>query len=134
MKYTIREIKDENIENFEDNVSDVELHYDDLEITVFYNMVPAKLDPIDEAHPEEWDQEDIKIEWDYQVNGEEVVEYFADRADEYEELINLPQEEVEPYIRHNFEKLCIKYEKDLLKHWEDKARENAEENYEPSDI
>lgn len=112
-------------------INDVELEYEDLTITVWTLVSPARLYPVDFAHPDEYDDSEIDIDWTYDADEEEVFDFFYDNSENFEELKDIPEDQIEDYINEHFDDLVEKYYKDLLEEFKEKAREDAEENYEP---
>ena len=132
-KQFYEEGKGEVVDSEPDDIHDVELHYDSLTITQWSLSSPAVLYPTDFAHPAEYDDYEVDIEWDYTADGDEVYSYFEENHQNFEELKDLEDEDLENYISNNFDELVEKYEEDLKDHFIGEARESAEENYEPAE-
>lgn len=125
------EVVDSADEEPEDNSHDVELNYSNLEITQWSLTSKAVYYPNDFAHPDEYDEYEITIDWDYEVNAEDVVDFFYNNAKLFDELKDIEDgDKVLAYIYKYFDNLVDKYEEDLKEHFKQEARENAEENYE----
>lgn len=105
----------------------VELEYKDLPITLWTLVSRAHF------YPANYDDSEININWTYYAYEEEVFDFFYDNAENFEELKDIPEDQIEDYISEHFDDLIEKYYKDLLEEFKEKAREDAEENYEPSE-
>ena len=109
----------------------MELEYKNLTITVWTLTSPAVYYPNDFAHPDEYDDFETEIDWYYWAEDEEVMDFLHEKLSALDEYKDKSDEELNEYINDHYEDLCDEYYKDLLDHFEDKAREDAEENYEP---
>lgn len=107
------------------------LYYSSLIISYAFLSSPAVFYPVDCAHPDEWDEEEIDIEWDYDVDDDLVVEYLFELLRFEEEYATKTDDELWEYIEDNLDNLADAYLPQLLAHFEDSAREDAEENYTP---
>ena len=123
------------MENNKPAKKDFDLDYDDLEITVFKKVSEAVLYPADYACPAEYDEYETEINYTYTLDASDVFEYFWDNWDSYEELVAVGDDDqkLEDYINENLETLFDDHYDDLLEHFKDDAREEAEENYDPDD-
>ena len=110
---------------------DYELNYEDLTITQWVLTSPAVYYPNDYAHPDEYDDYEIDIDWSYYLDSDQVFDYFYENSEKYEELKDLSEDDLEAYINEHMDELFEKYEEDLKEEYKERAREDAEENYEP---
>lgn len=109
----------------------MELEYSNLTITVWTLVCRARLYPVDLAHPDEYDDHEEEVDWTYDADDGEVCDYLYEQLSELDEFKNYSEDELNDYIENNYEELCKKYNDGLLEHFKEKAREDAEENYEP---
>ena len=111
----------------------MELEYSGLTITVWTLVSRAVLYPVDYAHPDEYDDHEEDIDWTYDADDDEVSEYLYELLSEEEEFKDYDEDALNQYIEDNYDDLTDKYYDSLLEHFKDKAREDAEENYEPEE-
>lgn len=100
------------------------LEYENLTITVWTLVSRAVLYPVDFAHPDEYDDHEEEISWEYEADDDEVSEKLYELLQDTDECKDMSEDELN-------DDLTEKYYSELLKHFEDQAREDAEENYEP---
>lgn len=107
------------------------LEYENLTITVWILVSRAVLYPVDFAHPDEYDDHEEEISWEYEADDDEVSEKLFELLQDTDECKDMSEDELNNYIEEHYDDLTEKYYSDLLEHFKDKAREDAEENYEP---
>ena len=107
----------------------MELEYPELTITVWTLVSRACLYPIDYAHPDEYDDNEIEISWTYDVDDNYVTEFLYNFLANVDDFQDYSADDLSKYIEDNFEVLCDKYIDEIRDYFEDQARENAEENY-----
>lgn len=107
------------------------LYYDDIEVT-------TKAGYDYESGP--WyDTEEVS--WEYNISEQEAAEVIADclvddlSEDDYNAIVGPEQDDdkLMLYIEEHFDDLWKKYEGDLLDHFKDAARDDANENWEPDE-
>ena len=105
----------------------IELEYENLPILTFKLSSPAKLYPVDDSHPDEYDEVETEVNYTYKVSHEDIEEalYYilVDTTDK-------DTEELEKYVSENFDELFDKYYKEVLEYFKDAAVSEAEENFE----
>lgn len=112
------------------NVKDeFEICYEYLPITIWVKKYEAS-----RYEPAEYEEREIDIDYDYSLDEDEVLDYFADYADSYEELKGFEtNEEFQKYLEEHVDDLFDKYYDDLKDHFYEKARDAAEDSYDPDD-
>ena len=106
----------------------VELYYPDLTINYQYNYY------VDYWDGPQWEDTDLDIEWTYEVDKSDIFEFLIDNInkeleDKGIDPDELSDEEYEKYFEDNFDYFFDKYEKSILDHFEDDAKEDAESKY-----
>ena len=121
------------MENKKHIKDDFDLEYEDLPITVYRKTHEAS-----RYEPAEYAEDEIEVSCTYTVDDDEVMDFFADHWESYEELSQFDATEegnaaFQKYLEEHLEELFEKYSDDIYEHFEDAAREYAEDNYDPSD-
>lgn len=108
-----------------------EIEYYGIPVTYTYLVSREILYPVDFAQPAEYDEAETEIDYVLELDPSEVAQYFEDAFEDYEELKDL--ENPEEYIETHLDELFDKYYEDIKGHFEETAKEEAQENYEPDD-
>ena len=121
------------MENKKHIKDDFDLEYENLPITVYRKTHEAS-----RYEPAEYSEDEIEVSCTYTVDDNEVMDFFAEHWESYEELQQFDDTEegneaFQKYIEDHIEELFEKYSDDVYEHFEDAAREYAEDNYDPSD-
>ena len=113
----------------------IDLQYKNLEITIYG----------DQRDADDWDEYEYTVEWTYSVDKNDVYQYLFENCLTDEEL---PEEflvdtfdpnddddwaRFSKWLDDNFDTIYAKYEKDILEAWEEDAKNQAEEQYDPDD-
>ena len=108
----------------------VELYYPQLEVERIREIIPATY-----WEPSEVDTYEDTVEYEYEVDMNEVVEALGEliTSEDYDKFDTASDEEFFGFIEDNFDSLFDKYEKEILHHFEDAAREEWEERKQYSD-
>lgn len=106
------------------------LYYENLPVEKISEVEPRTYD-----HPGATNYFRDTVEYEYEVDKNEVVERLADliTSEDYPEYDTSTDEEFWKFIEDNFDSLFDKYEKELLKEFSDYAREDWEEKHQESD-
>ena len=83
--------------------------------------------------PDENDTTEILIDWEYEVDKQDIIEYLQDRDDIFVALDIDPEvddDSLNNAIIENFDNLLEKFEADIKEYFYDSAVSNAQENYE----
>lgn len=117
------------MENKKHIKDDFDLEYENLPITIWVKQYEAS-----RYEPAEYEEQEIDIDYDYSLDEDDVLDYFADHADSYEELKGFEtDEEFQKYLEEHVDDLFDKYYDDLKDHFYEKARDAAEDSYDPDD-
>lgn len=111
------------------------LYYNDLKITVAGDYHPETWGDYG-GEPAYYDDEEIEIDYEYNVDKDEVKDALLNIVLDKEKLhlITMDEEALLRYIDENYDELFDKYNEELLEYFEERAREEAEENYESPDL
>lgn len=110
-----------------------EICYEYLPITIWVKQYEAS-----RYEPAEYEEREIEIDYDYSLDEDEVMDYFADHADVYEEFKQFDDTEegnaaFNKYLEEHLDDLFDKYYDDIKEHFYESARDAAEDNYDPDD-
>ena len=111
----LRIFESEHMEPVENEITDLDLEYDDLEYTVW-----------DDAGGDH----DIEISWVYTADSDFVTEALIKYLDETDiKNINmLTEDEKETFVSSHYKALCEKYYEKLLEYFREKAESDAYQN------
>ena len=101
----------------------IELEYENISVTVYG----------EQRDIDDWDEWEVQTDWSYKVDRDEIEVLIFENYISDEDLPgwdDMPEEEVEKFIKDNFDSLFEKYEKQIKEHYYDDAVEDAQERYE----
>lgn len=112
----------------------IELFYEDLEIIIYGEQRDA----------DDWDEYEYTVDWEYSVDKADLYTYIWENCLEDDEFPEGAADDFDPnnaedwakfeaWLDDNFDTIFEKYKTDILENWEDAAREDAEEKYDPRD-
>lgn len=78
--------------------------------------------------PDDDETEDITIDYEYQVDKDDVIDALYEFAED-ERTASMSDEEYEHFVKDNYDELLEKYYQEVLDEFEDRARDEAEEEY-----
>lgn len=109
--------------------SQIELHYDDLEVTIVTRPQRPS------SYHFEYDRDEAQtveeqIEYEFTVAKSEIVDFLYENMTEndYADIDTAPEAEVLDFINKNFDALFAKYESMILDAYREQARSDAEEH------
>ncbi len=114
-------------ESLIESTSTVDLHYDDLEVTIVTRLAKAPSYHFEYDHDEAQTVEE-KIAHDHTVPKQDVVEFLMETVtdEDFPEIDDSTDAELENFVNKNFDSLFNKYEAKILDNYREQAREDAE--------
>lgn len=112
----------------------IELEYKDLEFT---QCGPQR-------DVDDWDEWDRCMDWTYEVDKDDLYTFIFESCIDESDFPEAFEDEFDPnnpehwarfesWLDDNFDAIYTKYEEKILENWEEDAREEAEEEYDPDD-
>lgn len=102
------------------------LYYDNLTIMTYGPLID---DDYYELPYNEWEEEET-IEYEYEVDKQDVEQVIIDLVQEKENKYFDSDEEVDQWLKDNYDEYLEKYNKEILDHFKEEAKEKAESEYE----
>ncbi len=101
----------------------IELEYEDITVTVYGEQRDA----------DDWDEWEVQTDWSYKVDRDDIEVLIFENYLSDEDLPgwdDMHEEQVEKFIKDNFDSLFEKYEEQIKEHYYDDAVEDAQNRYE----
>ena len=110
-----------------------EIEYSDLPISVWEKSSDAVLYPSDLAHPAEYDENQLSVDYTFDVRASDIADWLYDNAGEIDSLKDIPEDQLEGYIAEHLEELFNENLDMISDYYREEAISEAEENYEPEE-